>query len=109
MIDFRVWLPKSIYERVPQFYVLAGLLLIADGLYVGFEFSFSLSYFYFAIGLPIMLNGVRLFILRRNYRNAKREAQADSGNTDSTADVEESESAPEARGNKVSTEQSLQH
>jgi len=75
-----MWLPKSIYERIPQFYVLAGLLLITDGLYLGSEASYLYlySYFYIGLGAAILTYGVGLFILRANYRKAKRAGEADS-------------------------------
>ena len=33
-----MWLAKPIYERLPQFYFLFGLLVVAGGLYLGFDF-----------------------------------------------------------------------
>jgi len=75
-----MWLPKSIYERIPQFHVLAGLLLITDGLYLGSEVSYLYlySYFYIGVGAAILTYGVGLFILRENYRKAKRASEAGS-------------------------------
>ena len=75
-----MWLPESIYERIPQFHVLAGLLLITDGLYMGSEASYlyMYSYSYIGLGAAILTYGVGLFILRVDYRKAKRASEADS-------------------------------
>ena len=67
-----MWLPASIYERVPQFYVLAGLLLIVDGFYIGAEMSYSYSYLYFVLGGGSILRGITLFLLRYVYRKDKK-------------------------------------
>ena len=83
-----MWLPTPVYERVPQFYVLVGLLLITDGLYLGFDISYS--FFYLGLGLASCANGVWIFILRMRYRKAKRPAQTASGVVDSAAVAEES-------------------
>ena len=93
-----MWLPKSIYERIPQFYFLAGLLLITDGLYLGSEFSYSFwyAYLYYGLGFAILSFGVGLFILRVNYRKAKRASEAGSGDVDSAAVVEDFAMPPEA-------------
>ena len=44
-----MWLPTPIYKRVPQFWLLLGLLFMSTGTYLGFEFS--LSFVYFGVGL----------------------------------------------------------
>ena len=63
-----MWLPTSIYERIPQFYALAGLLLITDGLYLGFKFSFTFSYMYFIVGFASICHGINLLVKRIRYR-----------------------------------------
>jgi len=105
-----MWLPKSIYERIPQFYVLAGMLLITDGLYVGSEFSYSYwyAYLYFGLGFSMLTYGVGLFIFRVNYRKAKRASEDGSREDDSAAVVEELAMPPEASGGETATEQSQQ-
>ena len=105
-----MWLPKSIYERIPQFYVLAGMLLITDGLYVGSEFSYSFwyAYLYFGLGSAMLAYGVGLFIFRVNYRKAKRASEAGSGDDDPAAVVEEVATPPEASGGETTTDHSQQ-
>jgi len=102
-----MWLPTSIYERIPQFYVLAGLLLITDGLYLGFDNPFS--FFYFGLGIASVTYGVWLFILRINYRKAKRAAPANSGDADSAAADEASVPSTKAFDGKTKSEQSVPH
>ena len=81
-----MWLPKQIYERIPQFYVLAGLLLMTDGAYLGSEVLYVHSYVYFALGSAIFAYGLGLIILRENYRKSKQDSQASSGDVESTRD-----------------------
>jgi hypothetical protein len=115
-----MWLPTPIYERVPQFYVLVGLLLITDGLYLGFDFA--LSFFYFGLGFDIALPffylglgfasftyGVGLFILRMRYRKVQPGARTATRAVDSAAVAEESATPSEAFDGEITTEQSVQH
>jgi len=105
-----MWLPKTIYERIPQFYILAGMLLITDGLYVGSEFSYSFwyAYLYFGLGSAMLAYGVGLFIFRVNYRKAKRGSEEGSGDDDTAAVVEELAALPKASDGETATEQSQQ-
>ena len=34
-----MWLPEPIYERLPQFWLLLGLIFIAFGIYLGLDIS----------------------------------------------------------------------
>ncbi len=63
-----MWLPTPIYERIPQFWFLLGLLFIATGLYLGFEFV--LSFWYIAVGLSCCSYGVGLFLVRLRHRRS---------------------------------------
>ena len=102
-----MWLPTPVYERVPQFYVLVGLLLITDGLYLGFDFSYS--FFYLGLGIASCAWGVAIFIQRMKYRQAQPAAQTASGAVDSAAVAEESATPSEAVASENSREQSVQH
>ena len=75
-----MWLPTSIYERIPQFYFLAGLLLITDGLYLGFEYS--ITFVYLGLGLSSTVYGSVLYGMRRMYRRAQSTADKASNPTD---------------------------
>ncbi|MCH7820428.1 MAG: hypothetical protein IIA07_00305 [Proteobacteria bacterium] len=61
-----MWSPTPIYERVPQVWFLLGLLFVATGLYLGFEFA--QSFWYIAIGCFCCAFGVALFVLRLGER-----------------------------------------
>ena len=61
-----MWIPKPIYERIPQFWFLLGLLFIATGLYLGFEFA--PSFWYIAIGSFCCAYSAAIFVLRISER-----------------------------------------
>jgi hypothetical protein len=62
-----MWLPTPIYERVPQFWLLLGLLFMTSGTYLGFEYM--LSFAYFGVGAFCAVWSVMLFVKRARYRN----------------------------------------
>ena len=55
-------LTSDIFERLPQVWVLLGLLIIATGLYVGFEHS--VVFVYLGLGIFCFVFGLALFALR---------------------------------------------
>jgi len=61
-----MWIPSPIYERIPQFWFLLGLLFITAGLYLGFEFV--LSFYYCALGSLCCVYAAAIFFMRMNYR-----------------------------------------
>ncbi len=61
-----MWLPESIYERLPQFWLLLGLLFMSSGTYLGFEYS--LTKFYFGFGLICCLWSGWIFTMRLKNR-----------------------------------------
>lgn len=61
-----MWLPTPVYERVPQFWFLMGLLFIANGLYLGIDFAISLACI--AAGLICCGYGVAIALIRMRYR-----------------------------------------
>ncbi len=61
-----MWPPTPIYERIPLVWFLLGLLFIATGLYLGFEFS--LSFWYLMIGCFCCAYSVAMFVLRPRER-----------------------------------------
>jgi hypothetical protein len=52
---------SDIFERLPQVWVLVGLLIIATGLYLGFDYS--IVFVYLGIGVVCFLYGLVLFAL----------------------------------------------
>ena len=71
-----MWLPTPIYEKVPQFWLLLGLLFVTLGLYIGFEFE--MIYFYLALGVLCTFRGFWIHLVRLRFRGA----QDDSNNDD---------------------------
>ena len=67
-----MWLPTPIYERVPDFWILLGLLFFSLGLYIGFDFE--LIFLYLAMGVGCILRGIWIYSVRFRYRGA-REAE----------------------------------
>jgi hypothetical protein len=59
-------LPTPIYERVPQFWLLLGLLFMASGTYLGFDYS--LSFMYFGVGIACAVWSMWIFSMRATAR-----------------------------------------
>jgi uncharacterized membrane protein len=64
-----MWLPTPIYERIPQFWFLLGLLFISNGLYLGINFVISLGYI--AVGFVCCAYGIGIALIRMRYRKNK--------------------------------------
>ena len=56
----------TIFERIPMVWLLLGLLFIATGLYLGFDYS--LSFVYMVVGCFCSAYGLALYVLRRQER-----------------------------------------
>ena len=52
---------SDIFERLPQVWVLVGLLIIATGVYLGFDYS--LVFVYLGVGFICFLYGLVMFVL----------------------------------------------
>ena len=61
-----MWLPDSIYARVPQFWLLMGLLFFAFGLYLGFDYD--LIFVYLGTGVFCILRSLWIYKVRRAFR-----------------------------------------
>ena len=76
-----MWLPLPIYERIPQFWLLLGLLLISSAAYLSFDYA--PSFVYFGAGLFCCLNSLRIFTMRLEYRQkALQQTQDQAESTD---------------------------
>ena len=64
-----MWIPTPVYERIPQFWFLLGLLFIANGLYIGLDFAAAFGYG--ALGLICCAYGVGIEVMRSRYRSNK--------------------------------------
>jgi hypothetical protein len=62
-------LPTPVYERVPQIWFLMGLLFIANGLYIGIDFPFSLACI--AVGFICCAFGACIAIVRMKHRRSR--------------------------------------
>jgi len=61
-----MWLPTPIYERIPQFWFLLGLVFFTAGLYLGFEFAPTI--WIVGIGFVCCMYGVGIFLVRLRHR-----------------------------------------
>jgi len=66
-------LTSDIFERLPQAWVLVGLLMIAGGVYLGFDYS--LVFVYLGVGTFCFAYGVVLFVLQILDRAGKSNAR----------------------------------
>lgn len=62
-----MWLPTSVYERVPQFWLVLGLLFMVSGLYLGTEYH--MAFLYVGVGAACVLWGVAIAVWRRRFRS----------------------------------------
>lgn len=62
-----MWLPTPVYERVPLFWLLLGLLFIACGLYLGI--GYRLFDVYIGVGSVCVVWSLVTLILRVRNRN----------------------------------------
>ncbi len=61
-----MWLPTPIYERIPQFWFLLGLLFVAAGVYLGFDFAPTM--WYLGLGFACCTYGAGIFLVRLRHR-----------------------------------------
>ena len=65
-----MWLPTPIYERIPVFMLLAGVLFVGSAFYIGFHMP--ISYFYCGVGVACLFWGAVVFALRAGFRKGVR-------------------------------------
>jgi len=68
-----MWLPTPIYERIPQFWLLLGLLFMSSGTYLGFDYS--LSFLYFGVGFVCCIWSLSIFSMRLRARQQVKAEQ----------------------------------
>jgi len=68
-----MWLPTPIYERIPQFWLLLGLLFMTSGTYLGFDYS--LSFLYFGVGFVCCIWSIWIFAMRSRSRKFEVQEQ----------------------------------
>lgn len=79
-----MWLPTPVYERLPQFWLLLGLLFMSSGVHLGFDYE--LSFVYSGVGAACVVWSIAIFVKRLSYRktSAREIAQPDENNSKST-------------------------
>ena len=87
-----MWLPTPIYERIPQFWLLLGLLFMTSGIYLGFDYS--LSFVYFGVGFTCCGWSLWIFSMRLHHRNDAR-AQAKAERAEAAEAAREETAQPE--------------
>lgn len=75
-----MWLPTPVYERIPQFWFLLGLLFVANGLYLGLDITISFGYV--AIGFACCIYGTGIAAIRIRHRRKKSEDNTSAASTD---------------------------
>ncbi|MGI9199525.1 MAG: hypothetical protein ACR2QL_00600 [Woeseiaceae bacterium] len=70
-----MWLPTPIYERVPQFWLLLGLLFVSSGLYLGFDYRLSFAYLF--VGALCVAWSVTILIRRSHFRSKPFQTMVD--------------------------------
>lgn len=63
LIERKIWLPKTLYDSLPWFYLLAGLLSMAATLYISTRFWVLPQYFFFSAACLHL--GIVIFRRRR--------------------------------------------
>ncbi len=66
-----MWIPTPIYERIPQFWLLLGLLFMSSGTYLGFDYQ--LSFLYFGVGFVCCAWSLWIFTARLKHRSQQRQ------------------------------------
>jgi hypothetical protein len=85
-----MWIPTPIYERIPQFWLLLGLLFMSAGTYLGFDYK--LSFLYFGVGFVCCIWSLWIFTMRLKHRGQERQfevsprAEAGESKQDDTID-----------------------
>lgn len=102
-----MWLPRPVYERVPQFYFLVGLLFMANGLYLGFEFV--LAFYYIGFGLISCCYGVAIFMMRLQNRCRESSSQATATTASTSAPLKDASDTANESIADSSHEPSVQH
>lgn len=68
-----MWLSKPIYEGLPYFYLLAGIISLAASMYLNYGYWPSIC---FAVGLSSLVGGLVVLLKRRDHRaNDRRVSQ----------------------------------
>ena len=111
-----MFLPEGVYNRIPQIWILMGLMFISCGLYLGFEYR--MIWAYLGMGTISLLRGIWIYNARtevqrqrhleslREAREARDQAAAEKKSADEkSADEKSAEDRP-AEDQSAATAQS---
>ena len=76
-----MYLPNSLYERAPHYWLFIGLLLVILGVYLGMQMDTKFLYVGVSLGALSCAWGVRIFLHR-----ARKPGEANIAAPGSTAD-----------------------
>lgn len=68
-----MYLPNSLYERAPHYWLFIGMLLVVLGIYLGIEMSSTFLYTGVSLGLASCAWGA-LILLRRSRESSDSDA-----------------------------------
>ncbi|MEE8157172.1 MAG: hypothetical protein V3T51_03380 [Gammaproteobacteria bacterium] len=67
----RVWLPKPIYESLPYYYLVAGVISLGAALYLDFWYW---PYIGVTAGFACLVAGLVVWLRRKDFRNSAAQA-----------------------------------
>lgn len=76
-----MYLPESLYERAPHYWLFIGLLLVALGIYLGVQVDTMFMYIGVSLGVLSCVWGIRVLV-----RRARKPGEANVASASSTAD-----------------------
>jgi hypothetical protein len=88
-----MWLPKSIYERLPEYWLILGLLFMASGVFLGF--GYWLAQVYFAVGFGCSAWSAWTLWLRTRSRQTPVQATGTTAPANHSRDDERKDPMPD--------------
>ena len=67
--DFDMWIAKPIYESLPYFYLLAGIISLGLSMYLNYWYMPAIC---FVLGLGCLVAGLVILLKRRDHRVTDR-------------------------------------
>jgi hypothetical protein len=68
-----MWLPASIYQRIPQFWMLVGVLFISSAVYMGLNYRYSVAYLGLGL-LSVVWSGCVMLLRSRGKQGSQNES-----------------------------------
>ena len=76
-----MYLPESLYERAPHYWLFVGMLLVVLGIYLGVQVDTKFLFVGVSLGLLSCAWGLRVYL-----RRARKAGEANVAGASSTAD-----------------------